>query len=94
ASNFYIKLCRVKLQLPILSQCVRLMRLNFGFNAIVVFDGYPTEATQQSTKAAERLHRALLYSSIKFAFSKRAAVTMPQDKFLFNEDSKSNLILM
>lgn len=66
----------------------------FGNNVIVVFDGYPTDAGYQSTKAAERARRSALQSPTKLSFSSSTMVTIAQEKFLANDHSKSAFISM
>lgn len=70
------------------------VQTHFGCNAIVVFDGYPSDVAYQSTKAAERYRRASLQSSTKFIFSLTMAVTLSQEKFLSNDTNKRNFISM
>lgn len=71
------------------------VKRHFGSNAIVVFDGYPSGISYQSTKAVARYRRSLLNPSTKFVFSKTTSVsTITQAKFLSNDTNKMNLITM
>ena len=73
---------------------VEYVQRHFGSNAVVVFDGYSDESTQQSTKSWERSRRASLHSSAKILFNKTTAVTIAPEKFLSNDGNKSRLIAL
>uniref|UniRef100_A0A8D8YJ99 Uncharacterized protein n=1 Tax=Cacopsylla melanoneura TaxID=428564 RepID=A0A8D8YJ99_9HEMI len=73
---------------------VTYVKRRFGSSVTVVFDGYPTDVSYQSTKSAERSRRALLHASSPFVFSSTTPVTVTQDSFLSNDINKANLINM
>lgn len=76
------------------STYINYVQRHFGSNVIVVFDGYPTNAGYQSTKASERARRSALQSATKVVFSSSTMVTIAQEKFLGNDYNKSAFISM
>jgi len=63
-------------------------------HSIIVFDGYPEDATMKSTKCAERLRRQQKQSSVDFIFDITMRATVSQEKFLTNDSNKSRLITL
>lgn len=73
---------------------IQYVKNHFDTNVTLVFDGYPTGISHQSTKSAERGRRAMLHSSTKFIFSQSTPVSIGQEAFLSNDINKLNLITM
>lgn len=57
---------------------------HFGKKLSVVFDGYPDNGSERSTKTAERLRRYANSSCSDILFQDHTVIKVPQEKFLSN----------
>ncbi|CAG9762758.1 unnamed protein product [Ceutorhynchus assimilis] len=77
----------------ILNKYVEYVKKYFGSRSIIVFDGYPDDPGEKSTKSAERLRRnKFMAANVKFDES--MLLTISKDKFLSNEGNKKRMISM
>ncbi|CAG9769699.1 unnamed protein product [Ceutorhynchus assimilis] len=77
----------------ILNKYVEYVKKYFGSRSIIVFDGYPDDPGEKSTKSAERLRRnKFMAANVKFDES--LLLTISKDKFLSNEGNKKRMISM
>ncbi|CAH0381337.1 unnamed protein product [Bemisia tabaci] len=60
--------------------------------AIVVFDGYPSDADERSTKYMERLRRKKRLGSVDILFDESMIPSVSQETFLSNDKNKDRLI--
>ena len=77
----------------ILDRYTEYVKKHYKENAIIVFDGYPENVAEKSTKCAERARR-LSFSTADIMFDESMPATTSQSKFLSNEKNKSRLIKM
>lgn len=70
------------------------VKQHHGENVLLVFDGYPVDATEKSTKSAERLRRSRKERSADIIFDEAICATVSQQKILANESNKIRLISM
>lgn len=68
----------------ILSKYVQYVQKYYKANSVVVFDGYPNDANNKSTKSAERLRRSQRDVAASVMFDETMTATMSQEKFFFN----------
>ena len=73
---------------------VQYVSRHYGNNAIVVFDGYPSNAANKSAKSAERYQRSRKHNSVVIHFEESMIATISQEKFLSNENNKVRLMSM
>ncbi|KMQ84206.1 hypothetical protein RF55_18200 [Lasius niger] len=73
---------------------VQYVQTHYGSNAVVIFDGYPTDAAGKSTKSSERLRRSKTQTSADIHFEESMVATVSQETFLSNETNKIRLISM
>lgn len=66
---------------------------HFGKNISVVFDGYPEEGANKSTKTAERARRYAASTCSDIVFEESTQIKVPQEKFLSNPKNKQRLIV-
>jgi 5'-3' exonuclease len=71
---------------------VKYVQRHYGTNVMVIFDGYPTDPSQQGTKTAERARRYKANLSSDVVFNKTTVNTTPQDTFLANEGNKDRFV--
>ena len=71
---------------------VQYVKRYYGTNAIVIFDGYPTDPADKSTKSAERFRRSRKQNSAEINFDEPMNATVSQENFLSNETNKNRLI--
>lgn len=67
---------------------------HYGSNIKVVFDGYPSDASEKNTNSSERLRRATATSSPDVIFDETTIAPVSQEKFLLNDRNKVRLIDM
>lgn len=72
---------------------IQYVRLHYE-NAVIVFDGYPEDAANRSTKCTERLQRSRKNFSADVLFDDTMVPTVSQEKFLANERNKNRFISM
>lgn len=73
---------------------IEYVRQHHGQNTIIVFDGYPENATEKCTKSAERQRRSRNVQSADIIFIETTFPTASQEKFLANESNKRRFISM
>ena len=73
---------------------VTYVRSKYKSNVIIVFDGYPEDAANRSTKYAERFRRSRKTTSVDILFDETMIPTVSQSKFLGNDANKNRLIRM
>lgn len=76
----------------IAARYVKYHEARYGQNIAVVFDGYPIEPDQRSTKISERNRRAQAYSSPEMIFEETTTPNVSQDLFLSNAKNKLRFI--
>lgn len=78
----------------ICSNYIQYIQNHYGANAIIVFDGYPSDTADKSTKSVERARRSRKKNCIEINFDETMEANVSQDKFLSNEKNKFRLIAM
>ena len=78
----------------ILNKYVEYVKKYFGARPSMIFDGYPDEPTEKSTKSAERLRRRNKYVAANVEFDETMFLTNSKEKFLSNEGNKKRFIAM
>lgn len=73
---------------------VTYVKSHYGSSVTVVFDGYPENVTDQSTKFTERSRREKKNSSVNIIFDADMTPPIAQEKFLGNSKNKNRLIGM
>ncbi|GBN24091.1 hypothetical protein AVEN_4048-1 [Araneus ventricosus] len=61
------------------------LQTHYGSNVVVVFDGYPSDVTGNSTKSAEHIRRTNLHSSHEIIFNEDTCPENSEGQFLANE---------
>ena len=77
----------------ILNRYTEYVKNHYKNSAIVVFDGYPENLAEKSTKCAERARRTITCTR-EVVFDETMPAISSQSKFLSNERNKSRLIAM
>ncbi|GBM77634.1 hypothetical protein AVEN_34459-1 [Araneus ventricosus] len=73
---------------------VTYVRSEYTLNAIIVFDGYPEDVANRSTKYVERSRLSRKTASVDILFGETMIPTVSQNKFLGNDANKERLIRM